>query len=71
MVPQEVNVTEQEKAYEMKKLETQISGAVGFLVMLRRTARENGAMDVYPMFEDSTISNMLDRYEALSALRGY
>lgn len=67
----EVQVTEQEKAHEIKKLEIQISGAVGYLVALRRAARENGAMDVYPMFEDTTIKNMLDRYESLSALRGW
>ena len=64
-------MTEQEKAHEIAKLESQISGAVGFLVTLRRYVRENGVTDVYPMFEDSTIKNMLDRYEALSALRGY
>ena len=64
-------MTEQEKAHEIKKLEIQISGAVGYLVMLRQVAREKGAMDVYPMFEDSTIKDMLDRYEALAALRGY
>ncbi len=64
-------MTEQEKAHEIKKLEIQISGAVGFLVTLRRYARENGAMDLYPMFDDFTMKNMLDRYEALSALRGY
>lgn len=71
MVPLEVQVTEQEKAHEIKKLEIQISGAVGYLVTLRRVARENESMDIYPMFEDSTIKAMLDRYEALAALRGY
>lgn len=64
-------MTEQEKAHEIKKLEIQISGAVGFLVALRRSARENGAMDLYPMFDDSTMKTMLDRYEALAALRGW
>lgn len=67
----EVQVTEQEKAHEIKKLEIQINSAVGFLVVLRRSARENGSMDLYPMFEDPTMKNMLDRYETLSALRGY
>lgn len=64
-------MTEQEKAHEIAKLEIQISGAVGFLVVLRRSARENGAMDLYPMFEDSTMKTMLDRYESLTALRGW
>ena len=64
-------MTEQEKALEIKKLEIQINGAVGFLVVMRRYVRENGAADLYPMFEDSTIKNMLDRYETLTALRGY
>ena len=71
MGPQEVQVTEQEKQHEIKKLEIQINGAVGYLVMLRRIARDNGATDIYPMFEDATIKNMLDRYETLSTLRGY
>lgn len=71
MGPLEVNVTEQEKQHEIKKLEIQISGAVGYLVTLRRVATENGSLDIYPMFEDSTIKAMLDRYEALAALRGY
>lgn len=64
-------MTEQEKQAEIENLQIQVNGAVGYLVTLRKVARDYGSEDLYPMFADMTVKSLLDCYEALAALRGY
>jgi hypothetical protein len=64
-------MTEQEKAAAIKELEVGISSAVSCLAHVRKVARDMGTLDLFPMFDDITVKNMLDRYDEIRNLRGY
>ena len=71
MVPQEVNVTEQEKMEAIADLQATVNGAVASLVNLREVAEELGTLHVFPVFEDVSVKMAMDAYKELKALRGY
>lgn len=64
-------MTEQEKQGMIEKLQIQVNGAVGYLIVLEQVAKENNSLELYPVFQDVTVRSMLEDYKRLQALRGY
>ena len=64
-------MTEQEKQEAIEDLQIHVNGVVSYLVLLRDVARNAGSEDLYPIFKDGMVQNLLARYEELQTLRGY
>lgn len=71
MVPQEVNVTEQEKQKAIEDLQCKVNGAVSSLVSLHKVAKDLGTLDLFPAFDDVVVKMAMDSYRELQKLRGY
>ena len=71
MVPQEVDVTEQEKQQAIEDLQCKVNGAVSSLVSLHKVAKEHGTLGMFPAFDDVVVQMAMDSYRELQTLRGY
>ncbi len=62
-------MTEQEKAATIKVLQSQVNGAVSYLVLLHDIVEKNGSLDLWPVFQDPTVRNMLGYYRQIQSIR--
>ena len=67
----EASMTAREMKSEIDTLQGNVNAAVHYLILLQNVATERGTLHLYPVFEDSTIKNLLKDYRQLVELRGY